>query len=323
MFNIIPKTENGFEKIILKDESSGTFAAIVPTCSAILHTFSVVKDEKDFNVIESYESADDFKQNVTSKGFLGTKLSPFVCRINKGKYHFGEKDYTIEKYYDGNNALHGMLYDQAFRITDTSANTDAASVSMLHEYRASDAGYPFNYDCIVTYQLEKNNKLTVVTEIINKDEGLIPLQDGWHPYFMLDDKIDELQLEFQSKEMVEFNNELIPTGNLIRYEEFGSLKKLGDTFFDNCFTVNFAECQPMCVLRNQNKKIEVEIHPDKSYPYLQFYTPAHRNSIAIENISGAPDAFNNGMGFQTLSPGESATFKTAYKINQPPPNLPQ
>jgi aldose 1-epimerase len=73
-------------------------------------------------------------------------------------------------------------------------------------------------------------------------------------------------------------------------------------------------CQPLCVLRNPSKKIEIEIHPEKSYPYLQIYIPSHRKTIAIENISGAPDAFNNGMGFITLEPGESALFKTSYKI---------
>jgi aldose 1-epimerase len=123
-----------------------------------------------------------------------------------------------------------------------------------------------------------------------------------------------LQFEFQSKEIVEFDSGLVPTGKLIPYEEFGSLKKIGDTQLDNCFTVNFAECQPMCVLRDAAKKIQIEIHPDKSYPYLQIYTPPHRNSIAIENLSGAPDAFNNGMGVTVLTPGETASFTTMYKI---------
>jgi aldose 1-epimerase len=70
----------------------------------------------------------------------------------------------------------------------------------------------------------------------------------------------------------------------------------------------------MCVLRNPAKNIEIEIHPEKSYPYLQIYIPPHRKNIAIENLSGAPDAFNNGMGVITLEPGESAIFKTSYKI---------
>jgi len=312
MFTIQAKTENGFDKIILSD-GSGTFAEIIPDCAAILHAFAIIKDEEEYNVIESYESESDFRSNVTSKGFLGAKLSPFVCRMSKGKYHFHEKDFTIEKFYLGDNALHGLLYDEPFRVIDQQSNENSAFVSMIHEYSAMDHGYPFIYDCIVKYELEKNNKLNVITELINKDEIKIPVQDGWHPYFKLDAKIDELELQFHSKEMVEFNEELIPTGKLTPYTEFNTLKKIGNTFLDNCFTLDHSEEQPMCLLRNTKKNIQVEIHPDESYPYLQLYIPPHRNSIAIENISGRPDGFNNGS-FKTLLPGESASFTTSYKI---------
>lgn len=314
MFSTQNKTENGFDKIILKDESSGTFAEVIPSCGAILHAFVTIKDGEEINVIDSYETADDFKKNVTSKGFLGCKLSPFVCRINNGNYNFEGKEFHIQKYYDRNNALHGMLYDQSFTVIDNLANEDGAKVSIKYEYRATDPGYPFNYDCIITYHLQIHNYLYVTTEVINKDENKIPIQDGWHPYFKLDAKIDDLQLQFRSFEMVEFNEELIPTGKLIPYKEFDKLKKIGDTFFDNCFTLNFSEGQPVCLLHSAEKNIELEIHTDESYPYLQVYTPSHRNSIAIENISGAPDAFNNNMGCKVLSPEESAIFTTCYKI---------
>ncbi|CAN5287902.1 aldose 1-epimerase [soil metagenome] len=314
MFSIKIEKRNGFEIYKLADETSGTYAEIIPECGAILHAFVVNNNGVPMNIVDSYTDLQDFKEHVTSKGFLGCKLSPFVCRIKNGEFHFGEGNHKIQKYYDKKNALHGMVYDRPFQVTEKSADDLKAAISMRYECRNDDAGYPFNYDCIVTYELLSENKLSVITEIVNKETGLIPVQDGWHPYFNLGDKIDDLQLEFQSKEMVEFDEELIPTGNLIKYEEFGSLKRFGDTVYDNCFTLNFAECQPMCVLRNQKKKIEVEIHPEESYPYLQFYTPDHRNSIAIENISGAPNAFNNGMGFKTLAAGESATFKTAFKI---------
>ncbi len=315
MFSIQNKTENSFDKIILKDDTSGTFAEILPSCGAILHALVAIKDGEEINVIDSYESAEDFKSNVTSKGFKGSKLSPFVCRLNKGKYNFEGKEYTIEKYYDHKNALHGILYDQPFTIIDQQSNENSSAVSMKLEYRASDAGYPFNYDCIVTYELESHNRLNVFTQVINKDKTTIPIQDGWHPYFKLGAKIDDLKLQFRSFEMVEFNGELMPTEKLIPYKEFDKLKELGNTFFDNCFTLNFSEGQPICLLQNLEKNIELEIHTDESYPYLQLYTPPHRNSIAIENISGAPNAFNNKMGFKTLAPGESASFDTAYKIS--------
>ena len=314
MFSIQNKTEDGFDKIILKDEISGTFAEIIPSCGAILHAFSITQNSEVINVVESYESKDDFK-NITSKGFLGAKLSPFVCRINKGKYSFEGKEYTIEKYYDRKNALHGLLYDQAFRVSGEQANEKSAAVSMIFEYKGTDPGFPFNYDCIITYELEEHNRLNVYTEVINKDNAAIPIQDGWHPYFKLGSRINDLKLQFRAFEMVEFNNDLIPTGKLIPYKEFDKLKELGDTVFDNCFTLNFSEGQPICLLQDSEKNIGIEIHTDESYPYLQLYTPSHRNSIAIENISGTPDAFNNEMGFKTLAPGESASFNTAYKIS--------
>ncbi len=314
MFSIERESKNGFDKVILKDRATQTFVEIIPACGAIMNSFNVIQDNENLNVIQSYQSVDEFRGKLEEQGFLGCKLSPFVCRINKGIYRFGENKYQIQKYYSGKNALHGLLYDQPFVVIKEDANEQRAMVRMMFQYRALDSGYPFNYDCIVTYELEKDNKVNVITEAINRDKGLIPIQDGWHPYFTLGAKIDDLQLEFQSKEMVVFDDELIPTGELIRYEEFCSLKKMGSTVFDNCFTLNFAECQPMCVLRNSSKKVEIEIHPEMSYPYLQLYTPSHRNSIAIENLSSAPDAFNNDMGERILEPGESAIFKTSYKI---------
>jgi len=314
MFSIDKKIENGFEKVVLKNDLTNNYASIIPSCCAMLNEFVVEEKNERINVIDSYRSFDEFKNHLEEKGFLGCKLSPFVCRLNEAKYTFGEKEYFIQKSLPAKHALHGLLYDKAFTLISETANELNASITMKYEYRAEDPGYPFNYDCIVTWQLEPENKLTVITECINKDEGLIPMQDGWHPYFTLGDSIDDLHLEFQAKNMVEFNSELLPTKRLVDYSRFSTIEKLGDTFLDNCFTLDTQECQPLCVLRNVEKNIEVQLLPHESYPYLQIYTPPHRRSISIENISGAPDAFNNGMGFITLEAGQSALFQTSYKI---------
>jgi aldose 1-epimerase len=206
------------------------------------------------------------------------------------------------------------LYDVNYEIVNQYADEQSAGVELKYSYNGSDKGYPFQYDCVVAYHLKMKNELTILTEVINKDKGLIPVQDGWHPYFTFGGKVDELQLEFHSKEQVLFDDGLIPTGELTPYQEFGSLRKIGDTSFDNCFTLNFAECQPLCVLRDAEKKLQIEISPDKYYPYMQFYIPPHRNSIAIENLSAAPDAFNNKMGLIILQPGENVSFATTFKI---------
>jgi aldose 1-epimerase len=319
MFAIEVNKENGFDKIVLKDTLSKTFVDIIPSCGAILHAFTVFHNGAFINIIDHYDSKTDFSDNVTSKGFKSCKLSPFACRINNATYEFGEKEYHIEKFLLNGSALHGLLYDAAFTILEQFADESSAGVTLKFAYAGSDKGYPFHYDCLVAYHLKKDNELTIVTEIINKDQGLIPIQDGWHPYFSFGGKIDDLQLEFQSREILVFDEALLPTGEMLPYLEFGSLKQIGDAVFDNCFTVNFADpmpigCQPVCVLRDPVKNLQVEIRPDKHYPYLQIYTPPHRNSIAIENLSAAPDAFNNKMGLITLQPAENIIFATTYKI---------
>jgi aldose 1-epimerase len=69
---------------------------------------------------------------------------------------------------------------------------------------------------------------------------------------------------------------------------------------------------PTCVLQNQQLKLTVM--PDNAYPILQLYIPDHRKSIAIENLSGAPDNFNNGIGLIQLAPNEARSFTTSYQV---------
>jgi aldose 1-epimerase len=315
MFSAVQKFENGFDKIVLTDEKSGTVAEIIPACGAILNCFAIRQPAGMLNIIDSYQSAKEFNRNVVTERFKGCKLSPYACRINNARYNFAGKEYHIDGYSEKGHALHGLLFDAIFKVIEIFADQEKALVSMLHQYKGTDKGYPFYYDCLITYSLHHKNSINITTEIINKDKGLIPLQDGWHPYFTFGNRIDELQIEFQSKEVLELNDSLIPTGGLKQFEAFGSLRKINDRAFDNCFTLNFHECQPLCVLRDTERKLQVEIYPDTSYPYLNIYTPPDRKSIAIENLSAAPDAFNNRMGLITLQPGLSAVFNTKYKIN--------
>lgn len=315
MFSIQHKTENGFNTVVLSDDSTGCFAEVVPECGAGLKAFGMVSDARNLQVIDYYASKEEFDQSVEPLGYRSCKLSPFVCRLKNGAYRFGTDDYRIEMPESQQHALHGLLYKKPFSIVSEEANELQASVTLKYSYKGENKGYPFHYDCVITYRLAGDCKLHLRTECINKSEGLIPVQDGWHPYFNLGAKIDDLELEFQSLEQYVFNEELLPTGETTVYKEFSSIMPIGDVHLDNSFTLDMQECQPLCVLRNKKAGIEVQIFPSESYPILQIYTPDHRNSIAVENLSGPPDAFNLGKGFITLESGQSAIFETAYRIN--------
>jgi aldose 1-epimerase len=70
----------------------------------------------------------------------------------------------------------------------------------------------------------------------------------------------------------------------------------------------------VCHLRNPENGWELLFFAEKQYPYLQIYTAPHRKSIAIENLSGAPDCLNNDMGLIILEPGQSQTFTLSYQV---------
>ena len=140
----------------------------------------------------------------------------------------------------------------------------------------------------------------------------MPLSDGWHPYFKFDQSINNLSLKINAAQILEFDDKLLPTGKIFPFNKFQTLEKLNDKFFDNCFLLKNTT-EPACIIEDIKNKLRLKILPSENYPYLQVYTPPHRKSIAIENLSSAPDAFNNKMGLIILQPSESKTFTTTFQ----------
>src|SRR5690349_10040261 len=133
MFSVKAVHEQGFNKIILSD--GNTVVEVLPEWGAILHSFKILTaNKKSLNIIESYDAADDIRQNLTAKGFKGSKLSPFVCRLKNGEYNFNSKEYKITKFYLGENAIHGLLFDKKFEVEKIDNTASMAIVSMLHKY---------------------------------------------------------------------------------------------------------------------------------------------------------------------------------------------
>lgn len=287
-------------------------ASIIPACGALLNALIVTTSNGDLNLIDAFTDSTDAREHI-APAFQSAKLSPFACRIEKATYQYQGTTYKFEKCLDsGGNALHGLLYNEPFSIIEATANETYARLELLHQYQGDEAGYPFAYDCTVIYTLQ-NDSLTITTEIVNRSEQTMPLTDGWHPYFTFHKPINDLELQFHASQMLEFID-LIPTGKYLPNQYFTTSQSIGNTELDNAFLIDTNAPQPTCILRDPASKLQIEITPDHNYPILQIYTPPHRNSIAIENISGAPDAFNNGIGLTELPASQQKSFSTTYTI---------
>ncbi len=309
-FEINILTNEQHPVIVLKDAITGCEAEIF-ALGGLLNAFSIIVDGKKTNVIDGFESVNDALQNITP-AFKSTKLSPFVCRMNNGEYRFDNQQYKIDKFYLAPHAIHGIVYDAVFDIVSTNADDNKAELELRYAYNATDKGYPFAFDITICWKLEANHILSVTTTVQHNNAFEIPYADGWHPYFTLGASIDACSLQFDSKLMLEFDDTLVPTGKKIKDERFLHGSSLQGIFLDNCFELDKLGISN-CVL--QNEQLQLTIQPDASYGYLQVYTPLHRKSIAIENLTAAPDAFNNGIGLLLLQPNKAYSFTTSYILN--------
>lgn len=310
-FSVNVEEKDSVQIITLKDESSDTKAEIY-SFGALLNSFTVTAKNKRVNIIDGFSSPANVKENIT-KGFKSAKLSPFVCRMNKGEYQFNNQTHKIQKFYLGDEAIHGLIYNAPFAIKKYEANNEKAFVHLSYQYNNKNEGFPFSYTTEVIYTLTANNNLSIRTIVTNTSDSEMPLNDGWHPYFKLGETVNDLQVQFNSNSMLEFDSRLLPSGKIIPYSKFETMNAFENTELDNCFVLK-DHSSPSCILRDDNSGIEFSITADSSYPYLQVYTPPHRKSIAVENLSSAPDSFNNHIGLIIAKPNEQYTFTTSYQI---------
>ena len=298
--------------VVLEDDATGTKAEVY-AFGALLNAFSIKQNGKDKNVIYGFQNTEDAAKHITPL-FQGAKLSPFVCRIKEGHYTFANNGYKIEKYYNHREAIHGLVFDTTFIVKESGATDTLAYVIFTCDYNKTDPGFPFFYRLAITYCLAANNNLTITTAVTNLSTSAIPVADGWHPYFNLGKKVDELQLFMNTKDIVDFDNRLLPTGHFTPYTNFAQPRLIEETHFDHCFVLAENNHQLACSLINLEEKLQVNIYAEKNYPFLQVFIPGNRAAIAIENLSSLPDAFNNGVGLFILEPSQSVEFVNAYQV---------
>jgi aldose 1-epimerase len=297
-----------FELVSLIDTSNQTVIEIA-TKGALLNSWQVLGHSTSLEIVEG----NDFSKgwvDFEAGGFKGGKMSPFSCRIENGQYTFEDKTYTIEKFYHEKHALHGILYDALFSIELSETDDQGAYLHLKYHYKATDKGFPFAYTILIKWHLHKNNLVTAETIITNLSDSSIPMMDGWHPYFKLDASVNDTFIQLKANGKIDYDEMLLPTGKILDENEFAMSQKIGALHLDNCYLVDASV--NTCVL--ENEKYQLIVQPLMNYPYLQLYTPADRKSIAIENLSGIPNCFNNKIGLQLMKPHQNLVLKTSYQF---------
>lgn len=280
---------------------------------ALLNRYEIrLSDGSRHNAVAAYADPAAAHTQIT-QAFRSAKLSPFPCRLNQGRYTFAGETRQTGRHMANGHALHGLLYDAPFKTVHTGCDREAAWVRLEYLFSGSP-GYPFPYHIAVTYRLFSQG-LSLTTTVRNLGEHTLPLADGWHPYFTLGPGIDGHRLAIHSAERLEFDADLLPTGRTLPENRFQAGASLNGVELDNSFILQGQSAQtPACTL--MSGRLALDVYAEQNYPLLQVYIPPERDCIAIENLSGAPDCFNNGIGLTELPPDESISFRCRYRLRE-------
>ena len=309
MFMIESSKLGKFVKYKLLNDKTGEYISVIPEYGGNVDEIVLSKKGVTYPILEIFDSDDIANGNLKCKS---TKLIPFPNRIEKGKYNFNGKFYQLP-INAGTNAIHGLLFGSPLAVIEKKVEKNQASIKLEYKYNGDVPGFPFKYKAIITYSLLKGAGFVCETVITNLDPSPMPVGDGWHPYYRTKGKVDKLHIKIPSIYRVEVV-ELIPTGKLIS-ETYSEAFTIGNGKYDTGFVVPEKEGKASTELYDPDLDIKLNIWQETGkgkYNYLQIYIPEDRNSIAIEPMAGATNAFNNKMGLIVLEPGQS--FKASYGV---------
>lgn len=163
------------------------------------------------NVVLGYDSLEKYQK---ASPFFGALCGRVAGRIGKASFKIDKKSYDLVKN-NGENHLHGGLEGFDKKVFDIEEIENG--VSLAYVSPDGEEGYPGNLSLVVNYTFTEDNLLTIEYHAHTDKETPINLTN--HTYFNLSGDFNksatEQVLMIDSDKIIELDEELIPTGQLI------------------------------------------------------------------------------------------------------------
>jgi len=300
---------------------SGAYEAVIASTGASLR----VLRHGDRDLIVSFD-ADEVRPD-----YRGTTLAPWPNRIVDGTYTFdGQEIVAALTEPERSHALHGLA-----SWVDFSEVASTESSVTLATTIAPQSGYPWRVRVETTYALAADG-LTQTVRARNLSATPAPFGTGPHPYLKAGPApLDEWTLALPAASVLEVTPDRLSPVALHPVTDHDpdrfdrrAPRPLGDVQLDHAFTDLETDAAGTAVLRLTDPSgVGVEVTWGAECPWVQVYTgdkpdgaanPAHRNGVAVEPMTCAPDAFNAAAydydaGLLVLEPG--AEFAASWRIS--------
>jgi aldose 1-epimerase len=265
-------------------------------------------------VVDGYPAAE------MASGGRGQPLLPWPNRMAGGRYRFGDRaiQAPISEPATG-SASHGLTRWSSWRVVERAADRCTMAL-LLHPQPA----YPFTLDLRLAYALGDDG-LEVGLPARNAGDGPLPFGAGFHPYLTPGAEwVDEARLHAPAHVWLPADERGIPTGE--RRPASDALPDgggpIGDAVLDHCLTGLARDADGLARVRLARPSgAATTLWMDGLFGYLMVFTgdtlarDRRRRALAIEPMTCAPDAFNNGEGLIVLAPGEPVTGRWGISVD--------
>lgn len=301
---------------------TGAFADIVPAFAGNLIALHLPTPQGNLlSVVDGYTTADELQAH---SGYKSAKLLPFPNRLSDGCYTFEGQTYQLPiNRPTEQHAIHGLWYNCSFEhiasLAQQQPTPQHISIELRYHYTGTQQGYPFI--CSVSQHIQLSAAgWQCTTTVTNTGHTNMPLADGWHPYFKLGNTpLDDCLLQLPPHLLLPLNERKLPIGTALPDDSFAQPTPLRHITLDHAYQIlpTAANTLPMAHthLHHPTQGYALQVWQQSvanTYPYLQVYTPTNRQSIAIEPMSAAANAFNNQMGLVVLAPQQS--YQATYGV---------
>ena len=249
----------------------------------------------------------------------GIVMFPWVNRLRDGHFsHLGKTYRSAITEARTNNALHGLLRDRVYEVT----NQTDSSITFSAELEALDS-YPSPMTFSVTYQLVDAG-FTATYSAKNHGQEPAPFSTGAHPYFVIGQTpTPDLMIQIPAASYLRLDARQLPVAKESVVDSQLDARepvRVGDFMTDTDFTdlerddLGIARvCLSEPGFGQVSGKRTTEIWLDAAFKHVHVYsTPLYPiaegetiHAVAIEPVTAGPDALNTRDDLVTLSPDQT------------------
>ena len=235
---------------------------------------------------------------------FGTKygnpiLFPTPDRVENATYIWQGKPHVMKKRGEA-VAIHGLVKDEPFTVTEIDADETCARCSAKIEIRKEGSifeGWPWNCTLSVTYTLDRDG-LHMDVKAVNEDEEDMPFGFAVHPYFSKRGDAGRCFIKAPVRRYYEVDEALLPSGRLLDakddfviWDGFHSVESLD---LDTVFRGMTEDMESLV----RYDDVTVHIRASDCFRNTVVFTPHNRNGFCVEPQTCATDFINlHAKGF--------------------------